>query len=156
MLHWMLLPSALVAPPLAAPRTATPLALAPSRLASPRMAAEEEVDVVVIGSGLGGLSCAALLASRGLKTAVLEQHYEIGGCAHEFSVNMQGRPVPTELLRRKPEPVFKFEAGPSLYSGLSPDASPNPLKVWNTAHTAHTAHTSHTSHPRLSRSTSTR
>ena len=33
-----------------------------------------------------------------------------------------------ELLERKPEPVFKFEAGPSLYSGLSPAASPNPLK----------------------------
>lgn len=83
---------------------------------------------MVVGAGLGGLSCAGLLASQGLKVAVLEQHYEIGGCAHEFSVNMEGKTVPSELLARKPQPVFKFEAGPSLYSGLSSAASPNPLK----------------------------
>ena len=83
---------------------------------------------MVVGAGLGGLSCAGLLASQGLKVAVLEQHYEIGGCAHEFAVNMDGNPVPSDLLAKKPQPVFKFEAGPSLYSGLSAAASPNPLK----------------------------
>ena len=101
------------------------------RCVSPRCAtaAEKgEVDYVVVGSGLAGLSCAGLLASRGYEVAVLEQHYEIGGCAHDFNVNMDGKPVPSELLARKPEPVFRFEAGPSLYSGLSPDRSPNPLK----------------------------
>ena len=91
-------------------------------------AAEEEVDVVVIGSGLGGLSCAGLLASRGLSVAVLEAHYEIGGCAHEFAINLDGKPVPTSAVEKSGEPVFKFEAGPSLYSGLSQAASPNPLK----------------------------
>ena len=59
---------------------------------------------------------------------MLEQHYEIGGCCHEFNVNMEGKPVPSALLAKNPQPVFKFEAGPSLYSGLSPAASPNPLK----------------------------
>ena len=99
------------------------------RSAVPRLSAtSSEVDYVVIGSGFGGLSCAGLLASRGYSVAVLEQHYEIGGCAHEFNVNLDGKPVPSELLARKPEPVFKFEAGPSLYSGLSPESSPNPLK----------------------------
>ena len=101
------------------------------RAAAPRAAvaaAEEEVDVVVIGSGLGGLSCAGLLASRGLSVAVLEAHYEIGGCAHEFAINLDGKPVPTSAVEKSGEPVFKFEAGPSLYSGLSQAASPNPLK----------------------------
>lgn len=78
--------------------------------------ADEEVDYVVVGSGYGGLSCAGLLASQGYKVAVLEQHYEIGGCAHEFNVNLEGRTIPSDLLERKPEPVFKFEAGPSLCS----------------------------------------
>jgi len=94
----------------------------------PEEGQKDEVDVVVIGSGIAGLSCAGLLASRGYEVAVLEQHYEIGGCAHEFNVNLEGRTVPSELLARKPEPVFKFEAGPSLYAGLSPDRSSNPLK----------------------------
>ena len=105
----------------------TPRCSAPRCAAAPASSVDE-VDVVVIGSGLAGLSCAGLMASRGYKVAVLEQHYEIGGCAHEFNVNLEGRPVPSEVLARKPEPVFKFEAGPSLYSGLSMDKSPNPLK----------------------------
>ena len=62
------------------------------------------------------------------QVAVLEQHYEIGGCCHEFNVNMEGKPVPSALLAKSPQPVFKFEAGPSLYSGLSAERSPNPLK----------------------------
>jgi len=41
-------------------------------------------DVVVVGAGLGGLSCAALLAHQGLKTLVLEQHYRLGGYATSF------------------------------------------------------------------------
>lgn len=41
-----------------------------------------EADVVVIGSGIGGLSCAALLAKYGLDVTVLESHYAIGGAAH--------------------------------------------------------------------------
>ena len=93
------------------------------------LAADEEVDVVVVGAGLAGLSCAGLLAACGKKVAVLEQHYEIGGCAHEFCVGLDGKTIPTKALADKPDtPVFRFEAGPSLYSGLSPDESPNPLK----------------------------
>jgi phytoene dehydrogenase-like protein len=100
-----------------------------SRLPVASAAEVEEVDVVVIGSGLAGLSCAALLASRGLQVAVLEQHYEIGGCAHSFTVGMDGRTIPSARLAKEPDtPVFHFEAGPSLYSGLSPSASPHPLK----------------------------
>lgn len=71
----------------------------------------EEVDVVVIGSGLAGLSCAALLSYSEKSTLVLESHDTPGGAAHTWS-------------RRG----FHFESGPSLYSGLSLDRSPNPLK----------------------------
>jgi len=41
-------------------------------------------DVVVIGAGLGGLTCALELARQGLKVLVLEQHYVPGGYAHSF------------------------------------------------------------------------
>jgi phytoene dehydrogenase-like protein len=41
-------------------------------------------DVVIIGSGIAGLSAAASLASKNLKVLVLEQHQEIGGYISGF------------------------------------------------------------------------
>lgn len=69
-----------------------------------------EVDLVVIGSGLGGLCAGALAARYGLEVAVLEAHTVPGGAAHGFS--RQG---------------FHFESGPSLWSGLGSWPSSNPL-----------------------------
>ncbi len=41
-------------------------------------------DYVVIGSGIGGLFTAALLANRGASVCVLERHYLVGGYAQSF------------------------------------------------------------------------
>ncbi|NET74100.1 MAG: NAD(P)/FAD-dependent oxidoreductase, partial [Sphaerospermopsis sp. SIO1G2] len=68
-------------------------------------------EVIVIGSGIGGLSCAALLAHYGIEVIVVESHSIPGGAAHAFERN-----------------GYKFESGPSLYSGLSYTPSPNPLR----------------------------
>lgn len=88
------------------------LAMLPcSRRCAVQCSETAEYDVVVIGSGVGGLSAAAAAASTGLSVAVLESHDAPGGAAHEWTVK-----------------GFHFESGPSLYAGLSPEASPNPLK----------------------------
>ena len=82
-----------------------------TRSRPPTCSASGEVDVVVIGSGIGGLCAGALAAHSGLKVVVCESHDAPGGAAHEWTVK-----------------GFHFESGPSLYAGLSPDHSPNPLK----------------------------
>jgi len=42
-------------------------------------------DVVIIGSGLGGLLCANILAGEGMKVCVLEKNKRIGGCLQIFA-----------------------------------------------------------------------
>jgi len=49
----------------------------PSRLDGP-------YDALVIGSGIGGLTTAALLSELGWRVAVLEQHYTAGGATHSY------------------------------------------------------------------------
>jgi len=44
-------------------------------------------DVVVIGSGMGGLTTAALQSELGRKVCVLEQHYTAGGFTHSYERN---------------------------------------------------------------------
>ncbi len=69
------------------------------------------MEVIIIGSGIGGLSCAGLLARYGFKVTVCESHSIAGGAAHSF--NYKG---------------YRFDSGPSLYSGLSYSPSNNPLR----------------------------
>ncbi len=45
---------------------------------------ERECDAIVVGSGMGGLTAAAYLATNGLRTLVREKHYVAGGNAHVF------------------------------------------------------------------------
>lgn len=40
---------------------------------------KDEYDALIIGAGIGGLTCGALLAKNGLKTLVVEQHSKPGG-----------------------------------------------------------------------------
>lgn len=49
------------------------------------LSAIDEVDYVVIGSGIGGLSCAALLTYYGYEVIVLESHYLAGDVVFDRS-----------------------------------------------------------------------
>ena len=49
--------------------------------------ADASYDVIVIGSGIGGLANAALLSKLGRKVCVLEQHYTAGGFTHSYERN---------------------------------------------------------------------
>ncbi|MGB7441028.1 MAG: NAD(P)/FAD-dependent oxidoreductase [Coleofasciculaceae cyanobacterium] len=70
------------------------------------------LDVIVIGSGIGGLTAAALLARYGKQVLVCESHAIPGGAAHSFK-------------RRG----FEFDSGPSFYCGLGNSRpSLNPLR----------------------------
>jgi len=46
--------------------------------------AETQYDAIVIGSGIGSLTTAALLTKEGQKVLVLERHYTAGGFTHVF------------------------------------------------------------------------
>ncbi len=45
---------------------------------------DEKYDIVIIGSGLGGLLCGNILALEGHKVCVLEKHHQIGGNLQTF------------------------------------------------------------------------
>ena len=45
----------------------------------------DQWDVIVIGSGMGGMAAAAALSRVGKKVLMLEQHRTLGGLTHSFS-----------------------------------------------------------------------
>lgn len=51
------------------------------------MREDKKYDVVIIGAGIGGLTCGALLAKNGFKTLVIEQHSIPGGYCTSFKRN---------------------------------------------------------------------
>jgi phytoene dehydrogenase-like protein len=60
-------------------------------LAAAAGVSREQWDAVVVGSGLGGLACAAYLAAAGRRTLVLEAHYVAGGNSQVFRRRHRGR-----------------------------------------------------------------
>jgi phytoene dehydrogenase-like protein len=60
-------------------------------------------DVIVVGSGIGGLTVAALLSARGMNTCLLERQSQVGGC-----------------IARVEFAGYDFEPGMGLYTGFGP------------------------------------
>jgi C-3',4' desaturase CrtD len=61
-------------------------------------------EVVVVGAGVGGLTCAALLAARGVDVCVVEKESQGGGCAKTFE-----------------QFGYEFETTAGLYAGWGAD-----------------------------------
>ena len=67
-------------------------------------------DVIIIGSGIGGLCCGSILSLAGKRVLISEAHSQPGGVAHSFK-----------------KKGYKFESGPSLWSGIGRWPTTNPL-----------------------------
>ena len=48
------------------------------------MSTKYDYDVVVIGSGMGGLTCGTILAAEGMRVCVVEKGTVLGGCLQSF------------------------------------------------------------------------
>jgi phytoene dehydrogenase-like protein len=75
------------------------------------LAQENLHDVIAVGAGVGGLTAGALLAHRGLRVLVAEQHYLPGGYCTSWP----------RLVRRGDQRLrYVFDAGVHDVSGLGP------------------------------------
>ena len=95
---------------------------------------ENQYDAIIIGAGLGGLSCGAAFARQGFKPLILEQHTKPGGYATTFTrddftfdVSLHSTTVGERnglhnLITGFPEITdVEFVPHPNLYRAIFPD-----------------------------------
>ena len=99
-------------------------------------------DAIVIGGGVNGLTCAAYLAKNGVRTVLVEQRAELGGCAASSEL-APGFHVPT--LAHTTGPVrgdvvealqlylhdLTFDVGPDRLTALAPGGGA--IEIWDDA-----------------------
>jgi len=116
--------------------------------------ANANFDVIVIGAGFGGSSCAALLAKRGLKVLLLEKNARAGGKAmaitkngftytawvvitapnidNKFQVVLKELGMEDRVELVTPPGGSRFKSSSGKYNWQDPDdPTPNPEKLFN-------------------------
>lgn len=75
---------------------------------------DEEVDIAIVGAGIGGLAAGAILNTLyNKKVGVYESHYLPGGCAHAFERLAKTKTDSKDPIR------FTFDSGPTIVLGCS-------------------------------------
>lgn len=75
---------------------------------------DEEVDIAIVGAGIGGLAAGAILNTLyNKKVGIYESHYLPGGCAHAFERLAKSSEKKDKPLR------FTFDSGPTIVLGCS-------------------------------------
>ena len=80
-----------------------------------RNTTRKQWDVIVIGSGIGGMSAAAALSRVGRRVLLLEQHHTLGGLTHSFTRD-----------------GFTWDVGIHYLSGVAPGEPVRDLLDWIT------------------------
>jgi glycine/D-amino acid oxidase-like deaminating enzyme len=76
-------------------------------------------DAVVIGSGIGGLACAAALTKAGRQVLVLEQHSVAGGLTQTFRF-----PTARKTRKNRDRPRFSRPSAAAGKTWSVPDSGP--------------------------------
>eukprot|EP00536_Pseudo-nitzschia_multiseries_P014446 jgi/Psemu1/214681/e_gw1.704.4.1 len=81
---------------------------------------DDEVDIAIIGAGIGGLAAGAILNTLyNKKVGVYESHYLPGGCAHAFD-RLAPRSATSTAGETPKKPLkFTFDSGPTIVLGCS-------------------------------------
>jgi 2-polyprenyl-6-methoxyphenol hydroxylase-like FAD-dependent oxidoreductase len=89
-----------------------------------------DFDAIIIGSGMGGMSCAAALSRVGRKVLMLDQFTTLGGQTHSFARHGFQWDAGPDMERRKisghlPSAATVFRSQPGTTFGIrtSADAS---------------------------------
>ena len=78
-----------------------------------RQRSQDQWDVIVIGSGMGGLLAASALSQTGYRVLLLEQYHTLGGLTHSFSRN-----------------GFSWDVGIHYLSGVAPGEPERKILDW--------------------------
>ena len=101
-------------------------------ISNKRQHPKDSYDVCIVGSGIGGLSCAAMLSLYGYSVAVFESHTHPGGCGHGFVVKSRSSDANSGNGDDQGNQYYRFDTGPSFFSGLNSDYPAklsNPLRM---------------------------